>query len=212
MAAGEHQEQEMRKALKLIRSPKRGVQDLVVSPLSFLAVVNSDGRCVAREIEPDPMKGMDMSQFTVVADALKGKAGYGIGEFKTESDKPSSVLLMAAPSLSHGRVVGAMVLGIPLWRLQQVLSKQLQMELASREQQVIIWVYVYRGADLQHHGTPPDLDKLVPDYSARTAGYAKSPGGFTGAVNQFAYWYGYGVQPLRVLGPDIGVVVFRMEP
>ena len=84
------------------------------------------------------------------------------------------------------------------------------MELAGKER-VVVWVYVYQGDVLHHHGTPPDLDKLVPDANARKAGLAKSPGGFTGQVQQYGFWYGYGVRPLRVLGPDVGVVIFRME-
>jgi hypothetical protein len=180
--------------------------------MSFLAVVGKDGKCIARDIEPDPMRGMDLgSMFPVVADALKGKDGFSMGEFKSEEPtKPSVTVLMAAPAHYHGEVVGALVLGIPLWRLEQVLSKQIQMELGGK-QGVVVWVYVYRGAELHHHGTPPDLDKLVPDEATRKAGLAKSPGGFTGAVQQYAYWYGYGVRPLRILGPDIGVVIFRME-
>ena len=51
----------------------------------------------------------------------------------------------------------------------------------------------------------------MPSGSVRSAGLAKSPGGFTGAVDQYSFWYGYGVRPLRVLGPDLGVVIFRME-
>ncbi|MET0387116.1 MAG: hypothetical protein ABW321_14205 [Polyangiales bacterium] len=210
--AGDEQESDMRQVLKLIRSPKRGVPELVISPMSFIAVVGKDGRCIARDVEPDQMKGMELAkQFPVVADALQGKQGMAIGEFKAPDGKPSVTVLMAAPAHYRGEVVGALVVGIPLWRLQQVLTKQLQMELSSKEQ-VIIWVYVYRGDELHHHGTPPDLDKLVPDANARRAGLAKSPGGFTGEVAQFAYWYGYGVRPLRVFGPDIGVVIFRMEP
>jgi len=207
------QEAEMRQVLKLIRSPKRGVPELVISPMSFIAVVGKDGHCIARDTDPDPMKGMDLGgQFPVVADALKGKQGMSIGEFKAkDSDKPSVTVLMAAPAHYRGEVVGALVLGIPLWRLQQVLTKQLQMELSGKDS-VVIWAYVYRGSELHHHGTPPDLDKLVPDFAARQAGLAKSPGGFTGEVAQYAYWYGYGVRPLRVFGPDIGVVLFRMEP
>lgn len=207
------QEQEMRQVLKLLRSPKRGVPELVISPMSFIAVVGKDGHCIARDLEPDPMKGMDLaSDFPVVADALKGKAGMGIGEFKSAGDgQPSVTIIMAAPAHYRGQVVGSLVLGIPLWRLQQVLTKQLQGELAGKEQ-VIVWVYVYRGDDLHKHGTPPDLDKLVPDGKARASGLAKSPGGYTGEVAQFSYWYGYGVQPLKMVAPDIGAVIFRMEP
>ena len=91
-----------------------------------------------------------------------------------------------------------------------MITKQLQMEIGGKES-VVLWVYVYRGAELHHHGTPPDLDKLIPDDAARKAGYANNPGGFTGAVQQYAYWYGYGVRPLRIFGPDIGVIIVRME-
>lgn len=210
---GEQQETEMRKVLKLVRSPKRGVPELVISPMSFIAVVGKDGKCIARDIEPDHMKGMELAKdFPVVADALKGKAGIAMGEFESPEagSKPSVTILMAEPAHYKGEVVGALVLGIPLWRLQQVLSKQLQMELSGKKP-VVIWVYVYRGEELHMHGTPPDLDKLVPSASARKAGLAKSPGGYTGEIAQYAFWYGYGVRPLRVLGPDVGVVIFRME-
>jgi hypothetical protein len=209
---GTDQEQEMRQVLKIIRSPKRGVSELVISPMSFIAVVGKDGHCIARDLDPDPMKGMDLAgQFPVVANALRGKAGIDMGQFESVGEgKPSVTVLMAAPAHYRGEVVGAMVLGIPLWRLQQVLTKQLQMELAGKDR-VVVWVYVYRGDELHHHGTPPDLDKLVPDAATRKAGLAKSPGGFTGAAAQYAYWYGYGVFPLRQFGPDIGAVIFRME-
>jgi hypothetical protein len=206
------QESEMRQVLKLIRSPKRGVPELVISPMSFLAVVGKDGKCIARDVEPDRMKGMDLGKlFPVVTDALNGKAGNSIGEFESEDpEKPSVTILMAAPAHYKGEVVGALVLGIPLWRLQQLITKQLQMELGGKDS-VVIWAYVYRGAELHHHGTPPDLDKLVPDDAVRKAGYAQHPGGFTGEVQQYGYWYGYGVRPLRIFGPDIGVILVRMQ-
>jgi hypothetical protein len=210
---GAQQETEMRQVLKLLRSPKRGINELVISPMSFMAVVGPDGKAIARDLEPDPMRGMELAkQFPSVRDALAGKAGFEVGEFASlePGGKPSVSIVMAAPAHHKGQVVGALVLGIPLWRLQQQLSKQLQMELAGKER-VVIWVYVYQGDALHHHGTPPDLDKLVPNAAARAAGYAKSPGGFTGEVVQYGFWYGYGVRPLRVLGPDLGVVVFRME-
>ncbi len=211
---GAEQEKDMRQVLKLLRSPKRGVQELVISPMSFLAVVGKDGICIARDGEPDRMRGMDLGKsFESVGSALAGHQAMEIGEFaNTEpGGKPSVTILMAAPAHYEGEVVGALVLGIPLWRLQQQLSRQLQMELAGKDG-VVIWVYVYKGDELYHHGTPPDLDQLVPDAATRSAGLAKSPGGFTGDVQQYAFWYGYGVRPLRVLGPDVGVVVFRMEP
>ncbi len=212
---GEQQEKDMRTVLKLLRSPKNGIPELVISPMSFLAVVGMDGRVIARNAEPDRMRGMDFAaQFPIVKRALAGEAGYALGAFQSleKGGDASVTILMAAPSRYRGVVVGAMVLGIPLWRMQQMLSKQLQAESAAGETGVVLWAYVYRGADLHHHGTPRDLDLLVPDANARRAGLAKSPGGYTGEVAQFGFWYGFGVRPLRVLGDDVGVVIFRMDP
>ena len=212
-AKPERIEQEMRQVLKVIRSPKRGVRELVISPMSFMAAVGSDGRVIARDSEPDRMKGMDVAaRFPVVAAALAGKAGYAIGEFESDQEggESSVTILMAAPAHYRGKVVGALLLGIPLWRLSQRLSKQLQLEYGTGGR--VLWVYAYRGERLFHHGTPPDLDQMVPDAAARRAGYARSPGGFTGVVQQYGFTYGYGVRPLRVLGPDTGVILFHMDP
>jgi hypothetical protein len=213
---GEQQEREMRQVLKLLRSPKKGVQELVISPLSFIAAVDKCGVVIARDADEDHMKGMKLGElFPGVKAALtENKEGYEIGEFASlePGGKPSVSIVMAAPSHFGGEVVGALVLGIPLWRLQQQLSKQLQLEEAGKKQGLVIWVYVYRGDELHMHGTPADLDKIVPDGKSRAAGLAKSPGGYTGEVAQYGYWYGYGVRPIRVLGDGVGMVVFRMEP
>jgi hypothetical protein len=212
---GEQQEREVRQVLKLLRSPKKGIQELVISPLSFIAAVNKDGVVVARDAEPDAMKGMNLGKlFPSVQKALAGSATIEINQFESlnKGGKPSVTILMAAPAHYDGQVVGALVLGIPLWRLQQRLSKQLQMEEAGKKAGVVIWVYIYRGDELFHHGTPRDLDQLVPDAKTRKAGLAKSPGGFTGEAQQYGYWYGYGVKPLPLLAPDGGAIVFRMDP
>jgi hypothetical protein len=212
---GEQRERDMRVAFKRIRSAKKGVSELVISPMSFMAAVGTDGVVIARDSDPDPMKGMKLAkQFPVVKAALAGHEGTQIGQFETleKNGKPSVTIVMAAPARYHGQVVGALVLGIPLWRLQQRLSKQLQMEEAASKQEVVIWVYLYRGAELFHHGTPRDLDSIVPSPEQRLAGLRASPGGFTGEVSQFGYDYGYGVRPLPMLADDIGAVIFRMEP
>jgi len=212
---GEQQEREIRQVLKLLRNPKKGVPELVISPMSFIAAVGMDGKVIARDTEPDKMKGMDLAKmFPSVKAALAGQEGEEIGEFASleKGGDASVTIVMAAPSHYHGTVVGALVLGIPLWRLQQRLSKQLQMEEAGKSKGAVLWVYMVRGDVVHHHGTPPDLDKLVPDTKARNAGLAKSPGGFTGELEQFGYWYGFGVRPLRILGDDVGIVIFRMEP
>ena len=214
---GEQQDHDMRQVLRLVRNPKKGVSELVISAMSFLAVVDTNGVVIARDLDrdKDQMKGMNLAKdFATVRGALAGTEGYEIGEFKNlnEGGKPSVTIVMAAPARFQDKVVGAMVLGIPLWRLQQRISKQLQSEEAGKkDKSSVLWAYVYRGDELHMHGTPRDLDTLVPDGKARSAGLAKSPGGYTGELAQYGYWYGYGVRPLRVLGPDLGLVVFRME-
>ena len=133
---GEQQEREVRQVLKLLRSPKKGIQELVISPLSFIAAVNKDGVVVARDAEPDAMKGMNLGKlFPSVQKALAGSATIEINQFESlnKGGKPSVTILMAAPAHYDGQVVGALVLGIPLWRLQQRLSKQLQMEEAGKK-------------------------------------------------------------------------------
>lgn len=212
---GGKQETEMRQVLKLLRSTKKGVPELVISPMSFLAVVDKNGIAIARDSEPDHMKGMKLGElFPSVKSALAGEASMEIGSFASleKGGAPSVSIVMAAPSHYQGQVVGALVLGIPLWRLQQRLSKQLQMEEAGKKDGVVIWVYIYQGDKLHMHGTPNSLDIMVPDGKARVAGLAKSPGGFIGELQQYGFWYGYGVRPLRVLGPDIGAVIMRMDP
>jgi hypothetical protein len=211
---GQQQETEMRQALEILRSPKRGVRELIISPMSFLAAVGMDGKVICRNGDDDKLKGQDFGkQFAPVARALAGEVSYGLAEFPSleKGGKPSVSLLVAAPAHYQGKVVGALVAGIQLWRLSQRLSRQLQMELSGKSG-VVIWVYVYQGDRLHHHGTPPGLDALIPDPAGRAAGLAQSPGGFTGRAQQLAYWYGYGVRPLRVLGDDVGVAIVQMDP
>ena len=213
-AKPERIEHEMRVVMKLIRSPKKGVPELVISPMSFMAVVGVDGKVIARNAEPDKMKGMDLgTMFPQVAGALRGTLTEGIGEFASleEGGEPSITYVMAAPAHYKGKVVGALVIGIPLWRWSQRLSRQLQGEAAGGPA-TVLWVYVYKGDKLYHHGTPRDLDTMVPDAAARSAGLKRSPGGYTGRLQQFGHWYGYGVRPIRVLGEGIGVIIFRMDP
>ncbi len=210
---GERQEKEIRKVLRLIRHPKRGVEQLIISPMSFIATVDKTGVVIARDTEPDRMKGMNLAKlFPVVKEALSGKAGYAVGEFKAikKGEEPSVTVIMAVPSRYEGEIVGGLVIGIPLWRLSQRLSRQLQAEHAGKG--VVLWVYVYRGDKLYHFGTPQSMDLLVPKPEERRKGLKRSPGGYTGEVTQFGSFYGYGVRPIRVLGDDIGVIIFRMDP
>lgn len=208
--------QQMRTALRLLTKPPRGIPQLVASPRTFTAAIDTQGVVIATDAKEDRdrMTGANLGAlFAVVRDALSGRTGYGVDEFPPieEGGEPSVSLLFAAPARKGDQVVGAVLTGIPLWRLSQRLSKQLQLDHVS-EKGAILWVYVYRGDKLHHFGTPPDLDKVVPDAAARGAGLSQSAGGFTGEVVQFGRWYGYGVLPVRALGPETGVVIFRSDP
>lgn len=209
-------ETQMRTALRLLTKPPRGIPELVASARSFTAAIEPSGVVLATDApkDRDRMTGVNLGEeFQVVKDALAGKTAYAIEQFPAiEKGAQGSVsLLFAAPSRKDGQIIGAVLTGIPLWKLSQRLTKQLQLDHVS-EKGAILWVYVYRGKELHHFGTPPDLDTVVPDAAARQAGLARSPGGFTGEVAQFGRWYASGVLPLRLLGPDTGVVIFRSDP
>jgi hypothetical protein len=207
---------QMRTALRLLSKPPRGVPELIASARTFVAAIAVGGVVIATDAkkEVDRMTGLDLAkQFALVRDALEGKTGYAIDQFPAiEAGGEGSVsLLFAAPSRKDDKIVGAVLVGIPLWRLSQRLGKQLQLDHVS-ETGTILWVYVYRADKLHHFGTPPDLDTMMPNAAARATGLARSKGGFTGEFLQFGRWYGYGVLPLRVLGDGMGVVIVRADP
>jgi hypothetical protein len=200
----------------LLTKPPRGIPELVASARTFTAAVAPDGVVLATDAkdENDLMTGANLREpFTVLRDALAGKTGYAIHQFPSikKGVEGSISLLFAAPARKEENVVGAVLTGIPLWRLAQRLTRQIQLDHVS-EKGAILWVYLYRGDKLHHFGTPPDLDTVVPDAAARKAGLARSPGGFTGELLQFGRWYAYGVFPLKILGPDMGAIIFRSDP
>jgi hypothetical protein len=209
-------ESQVRTALRLLTKPPRGIPELVASARTFTAAVALDGTVLATDAkdENDRMTGHNLREpFSVLRDAIAGKTGYAIHQFPSikEGVEGTVSLLFAAPSEKDGKVVGEVMTGIPLWRLAQRLTRQIQLDHVS-EKGAILWVYLYRGDKLHHFGTPPDLDTVVPDAAARKVGLAKSPGGFTGQLMQFGRWYAYGVFPLRMLGPEMGAIVFRSDP
>jgi hypothetical protein len=210
-------ESQMRTALRLLTKPPRGIPQLIASARTFTAAVEQSGVVLATDAKEDKdrMTGANLlSDFEILQKALAGVASYQVDQFPAleEGTEGSVSLLFSAPANKPGvGTVGAVLTGIPLWRLSQRLTKQLQLEHVS-EKGAIVWVYVYQGDKLHHFGTPPDLDTVVPDAAARRAGLQKSPGGYTGELMQFGRWYAYGVLPVRVLGPDLGVVIFRSDP
>jgi hypothetical protein len=177
--------------------------------MSFLAAVGLDGVVIARDRDPDRMKGQDFkSRFAPVAQALGGTASTGLGEFYAEDpNAPSSwSILFAAPSLRDGKVVGAVLAGIPLSRLAQRLSRQFRVE---QEAGAPVWVYLYKGNRLFHWDTPPEVDLLVRDPAARAKGLAASPAGYVEKSRLQGELQVYGVFPLPLLGPDLGTIIFR---
>ncbi len=205
----EKREAQVRAALRILQEPKRGIDEFVASPMSFLAAVGLDGVVIARDRDPDRMKGQDFkSRFEPVARALDGTASTGLGEFYAQDpNAPSSwSILFAAPSLRDGKVVGAVLAGIPLSRLAQRLSRQFRVE---QEAGAPVWVYLYKGDRLFHWDTPPEVDLLVRDPTARVKGLAASPAGYVEKSRLQGELQVYGAFPLALLGPDVGTIVFR---
>jgi hypothetical protein len=205
----ELREKQVRSALRILQQPKKGIDEFVASPMSFLAAVGVDGLVVARDREVDRMKGQDFkARFEVVRQALAGSAATGLGEFYAEDpNAPSSwSILFAAPSLRGGQVVGAVLAGIPLSRLGQRLSRQFRVE---QKEGAPVWVYLYKGDRLFHWDTPPEVDALVRDPGARADALAASPAGYTETVRLQGELEVYGVFPLDLLGADVGTIVFR---
>jgi len=205
----EKREAQVRAALRILQEPKRGIDEFVASPMSFLAAVGLDGVVIARDRDPDRMKGQDFkSRFEPVARALGGTASTGLGEFyAVDPDAPSSwSILFAAPSLRDGKVVGAVLAGIPLSRLAQRLSRQFRVE---QKAAAPVWVYLYKGERLFHWDTPPEVDALVRDPVARAKGLTVSPAGYTEKTRLQGELQVYGVFPLALLGPDLGTIIFR---
>lgn len=208
---------ELRTVMRRFQEPPRPIPELMVSPITFLAAVGMDGRVIARDAEPDTMVGFDLAETCpVVQRALDGALGYELSELPSleEGGLPSVTIIFAAPSRHEGRVVGAMVTGLPLWRLAQQMTRQLQLDNASQiSGGELIWVLILRGDEPHYHaGFPPDLREMVPDAARRARGLSGSPHGFTGERTQYGRWYGYGVLPMPAIADDVQVIIFRSDP
>jgi len=208
---------EMRGVLTRLRQPPRAITQLMMTPLSFIAAVDADGTVICRDAEEDRMAGFDLAEHVpVVRRALEGESGYALSAIPgiVEDAPPSVTVVFAAPAWHDGEVVGAVVAGLPLWRLGQQLTRQLQLDNASEVARgELLWVLLLDDDEQHYHaGFPPDLRQLVPDAERRQQGLSSSPGGFTGELNQFGRWYGYGVLPVPSIGEDVSVVIFRSDP
>jgi hypothetical protein len=219
-----------------IREPPRGIPELMISPISFVAVVGADGHVICRDWDPadhggeaDPMRGLDVGAlFPHVHAALTdGTASYQLVEFQPRPPPPpapgtdpvdagpppaaSVTVLYASPARVDGHVVGAVIAGTPLQSTARRLTLQIRAE-SEMNTGAIVWVYLFRGDAIYHVDTPSTLDTLVPDGPMRTAGFAHSAGGFCGEQNQFGRWYCYGVIHLPQIGPDVGAIIYRSDP
>lgn len=206
----EKRESQMRAALRILQQPKKGIDEFVASPMSFLAAVGMDGVVIARDREEDRMSGKDFgSRFEVVRKALEGTASIGLGEFFAQDrSAPSSwSILFAAPSEKDGKVVGAVLVGIPLSRLAQRLSRQFRVERGAGQPPV--WVYLYKGNRLFHWDTPPEVDALIREPGTRMDRLAAFSAGYTDQVRLQGELQVYGVFPLALLAPDIGTIIVR---
>ncbi len=234
-------ERQMRRLLRRLKNGPKGISALAASPMSFFAVVGADGFVIAREREPDHMKGLDFgNMFPVVRTALQGQAGSAIVEFPPvpgaaldaaeKNEEPStpaapppdpnapkgSVSWMFSGPIrgEDGSIVGALALGIPLIRLEQRITNQLRLDHASElSKGLILWAYVYHGPHLfSRPFQHVELDTVVPSLADRRAGIARSPGGFTTERDLLRRWYAFGVVPLPFIAEDFGVLVVRSDP
>ncbi|MFW6050531.1 MAG: cache domain-containing protein [Myxococcota bacterium] len=215
-AVDDAREQQMRTALKFVQEPPKGIAELITSPISFLAAVGGDGMVIARDADPDRMKGMDMADaFPVVRAALdEGEVGHALGRFQGEDEEQVSwSILFAAPVTHDGERVGAVVAGIPLWRLAQRLSRQMRVEHAQEiEQGLVLWAYVLWEGRLHHMGTPPELDEALPSGAELQKRWDADPDAVEGHVQLHGRTYGYAMAPLSTVGEGVGLLVVRADP
>ena len=207
-------ERRMRAHLTRLREPPRGVPEFIVSPKTFIAAIDNDGVVIARDSERDSMKGDNFAErYSVIRAALEGHSGMELAEFPgLDEGAPSSFsVLFASPVRYEGDMVGAMAVGIPLWREAQRLSRQLRIEAVDDIQQgLVVWVYFYKGDRIfSSPEAPPEVNESLPDANARNEGLGKSPGGFTGEFHLYGRWYAFAVVPITSLGEDVGIITLR---
>ncbi len=217
----ETRQRQMRFALNRVQEPPRGIGAFIASPMSFLAAVDTDGIVVARDGdgEHDSMAGTNFAErYPAVEAALReGRRGMQLAEFPAleEGGESGFSWIFVGPAKRNGEVVGAVVAGIPLWRMAQRLTQQLRLERAEEiGNGAIIWAYVTKG---ERVFGPPDaaheLTSALPDAAARAAGLSASPGGYTGQLRLYnSKWFGYGLLPIPTMGEDVNLMVLRAGP
>ncbi|MEO0325493.1 MAG: hypothetical protein AAF447_21225 [Myxococcota bacterium] len=206
--------------LDRVDAPRRGVAELVFSPVLFIGGTDQDGALLAEVGVRDGAKvglGSHYRAFEVVQQALAGTPGHAVvdlAEIVEEDEGPTDTWLFAAPIFGADQeVMGALVAGIPLWRQAQRLTAQMRLEqadavVAGR----VVWAYLARGDQAYASREPTasnDVTDVVPDAATRTAGLRRSPGGYVTDLSLFRRWYGLAVIPLPTLAEDVHLVAFR---
>jgi hypothetical protein len=196
---------DMHHALWLLRSP-RGIPALADPAVAFIAAIDADGRWLASDRDVAPGVNTNFAtQWPAVAAALRGQdASTGLAELPSSMASSGGALhwILAQPARDAGKVVGAFVLDVPAPELLRL----------TRSSAKSAGVVLYHGEHLYNPDPPLALDlHVVPDAAQRKAGLARSPGGFTAEVSRNEGSYAYGVRPLPLLGPDVGIVIVRKE-
>ena len=174
--------------LERVDAPRRGVAELVFSPVLYIGGTDQDGTLLAEVGVRDAAKvgvGSDYRAFDVVTQALAGTPGHAVidlADVVEDDPGPTDTWLFAAPIFGEdAEVMGALVAGVPLWREAQRLTAQMRLEqadaiVAGR----VVWAYLARGGQAYASREPTasnDITDAVPDAATRAAGLARSAPG-----------------------------------
>ncbi|MEM1417338.1 MAG: hypothetical protein AAGH15_20740 [Myxococcota bacterium] len=206
--------------LERIDAERRGVAELVFSPVLYLGATDGDGELLAQKgARSGDLVGVgaDYAGWDVVKEALAGRAGHAVvdlADVLPADEGPIDTWLFAAPIfVGDAEVAGAFVAGIPLWREAQRLTAQIRLESAERVASgEVLWAYLVRGPQAYASREPPastDITDAIPDAAARAAGLATKPDGYVTQMPLFRRWYGLAVIPLPTLAEDVHLVAFR---
>ncbi|MCC7535078.1 MAG: hypothetical protein IT379_02625, partial [Deltaproteobacteria bacterium] len=208
MARADVTPQRLRRRLRSLREAPRGVQDLIVSPKSFVAAIGLDGKVIAKDADTDEdsMAGLDLGAIApCVQGALAGRgAGHCIVEFANPTGRESSISLVFAHAVRHeGRLVGAVAAGIPLPALARRLSRQLQLDVQSEQPPPIVWALMWHRDRIHTAATPPEIDQECPRPAQIRQALGRSAGGYTDEKLVQSRWFGYAVLPVPSIGRDV---------
>lgn len=212
-------EKELRAALRILRAaPPRGLPELAGAAISFLAVLDSNGVVLARDMKDearDMMQGQNYAaRYSLVADALGHVTNkHGLVEFPAleEGAESSWSYIFVCPIVRDGKLIGAALSGIPLERWANRLSRKGVFD-HSDQKNLHYAVFFYHGEREFHPESGAAVIVGLPDAKQRREALRKSPGGYTGEFKLASMRYGYGVLPVPSIAKDTGLMIVRNEP